>query len=101
MDDTEVMHRENVVVFELASRGSAASLYLRLVSRREAWRFQLGDTWFVTAEVEEGDDLAVLLRDVERWVAAECLRAIRYWVDDRDYVLESGDVAWSALSLAA
>jgi hypothetical protein len=45
-------------------------------------------------------DLAVLMRVVENWVEKESLCAIRYCLDGRDYVLHSGDFAWSSLVAA-
>ena len=42
----------------------------------------------------DGDgELAPLLRRVENWVAYRSLGAIRYWLDDRDYILEAGFAA--------
>jgi hypothetical protein len=37
-------------------------------------------------------DLASLMRTVEDWVARESLRAIRFELDGRVYILESGEV---------
>ncbi|HEY3050991.1 MAG TPA: hypothetical protein VGJ40_04640 [Gaiellaceae bacterium] len=41
-------------------------------------------------------DLAPLLRAVERWVAAEALRALRFELDGRAYILEAGEPNWTA-----
>jgi hypothetical protein len=38
-----------------------------------------------------------LLRTVESWVKQECLRAIRFELDGRVYVLEAGDADWSSV----
>jgi hypothetical protein len=48
----------------------------------------------VMLQPDEGD-LAVLLRLVERWVAEQGLVAIRFELDGRMYVLESGRAVWS------
>ena len=45
---------------------------------------------------EDPSDLAALLREVESWVEAESLYAIRYLLDDRIYVLEAGEVDWDS-----
>ena len=44
-----------------------------------------------------GLGLASLLRLVEAWVERESLRAIRFAIDGRSYVLEAGDADWTAL----
>ena len=50
----------------------------------------------VAAFRTDSNDLAVLLREVEAWVAEESLCAIRYMLDERIYVLESGGPDWSS-----
>jgi hypothetical protein len=94
--DTEPEH--DAVLFEIVTREAATSLLHRLTANRTSWMHQLGAIWIVGAATSEGVDLAVLLRDVEQWVAREGLGAIRFWVDELDYILESGEVAWSALA---
>jgi hypothetical protein len=42
-------------------------------------------------------DLASLMRTVEDWVARESLRAIRFELDNRVYILEAGEVNWEFL----
>ncbi len=39
--------------------------------------------------------LAPLLRAVERWVAEEALRAIRFELDGRAYILTAGEPDWT------
>ena len=39
--------------------------------------------------------LAALLRRVEAWVAEKGLYAIRFQLDGRWYVMESGEAAWA------
>jgi hypothetical protein len=41
--------------------------------------------------------LASLLRTVESWVEQERLRAIRFELDGRVYLLEAGEADWSAV----
>jgi hypothetical protein len=69
----------------------------------------LRPSWAVSVNEEEGvalvdvyirassTDLASLMRIVEDWVAQESLRAIRFELDDRSYVLESGETDWKSL----
>ena len=58
----------------------------------------LGDEPYivVAALSEDPSDLAAVLREVESWVEAESLYAIRYLLDDRIYVLEAGEVDWDS-----
>jgi hypothetical protein len=37
------------------------------------------------------------MRTVEDWVARESLRAIRFELDGRVYILESGEVDWAVV----
>ncbi len=90
---------DDIVLFEMPSRDDATELFKGLDPDRTAWTHELGEVWLVGAELRSADDLAVLLREVERWVAVRGLGAIRFWVDERDYVMQSGEIAWSALEL--
>lgn len=62
-----------------------------------AYRDVDGDeAWSV--QVAFGDDsgkLASILRRAEEWVAARGLLAIRFGLDGRWYVLESGEATWA------
>ena len=44
---------------------------------------------------QETGELAALLRLVEHWVARESLRAIRFELDGRAYVMEAGSADWA------
>lgn len=91
--DTEL---NEVVVFEIPGLDRATRLYERLGSKWLAW-VESGDgirRVSVLIEPKEGD-LAALLRVAERWVAEVGLGAIRFEVDGRTYVLESGETFWS------
>ena len=89
----------DVVVFEVPSAEDADELTLRLDRECIAWTEPSDDdAWIVGAELRETDDLARLLRTVERWVAQRRLVAIRYSLDAKSYILRAGDVAWSAFS---
>lgn len=87
------------VTIEVADVAHSARLAHRLARR-----------WNVTVHAEPGEfvsvvaellpdtpDLAVLLREVESWVEEESLRAVRYEVDGRFYVLEAGDADWDGV----
>jgi hypothetical protein len=89
----------DIVLFEIPCRADATDLFYGLDPDRTAWTHELGEVWLVGTELRATDDLAVLLREVERWVADRHLGAIRFWVDEKDYVLQAGEIAWSALAL--
>jgi len=55
----------------------------------------------VFAELGETDDHALLLGSAEDWLTAPQMHAIRLRADDRDHVLDPGEVAWSRLETAA
>jgi hypothetical protein len=86
-----------LVLFEIPGFDRAARLCELVGSKRLAW-VQNGEgirRVAVLIQSEEGD-LAVLLRLVERWVAEQGLLAIRFELDGRMYVLESGESVWSS-----
>jgi hypothetical protein len=89
------------IQFELPTHAAAAGLWQHLHRERSTWTEPRDDAWVVFAELGETNDLAVLLRSAEDWLAATQLHAIRFCVDDRDYVLEAGEVEWSRLEAAA
>lgn len=86
-----------VVFFEVADIAASARLAERLAAR---WNVLLTERWDLVVVVAElrsgGDDVAVLLREVEAWVEEESLCAIWYELDGRGYVLEAGEADWSA-----
>lgn len=79
------------LVFEVSSRARAESLCERL---RPSWHvdlYECDDVVLVAAELgSHTDDLAVLLRAVELWAAESALALLRFHLDGRPYVLESG-----------
>jgi hypothetical protein len=91
--DTEL---NELVFFEIPGFDLAARLCDLVGSEWLAW-VQSGEgirRVAVMIQPEEGD-LAVLLRLVERWVAEQGIVAIRFVLDGRMYVLESGQAVWS------
>ena len=74
----------------------------RCLSRRldeycVAWTERWDDIWIVgVGDYHEVSDLGQLLRTVEGWVAERKLVAIRFSLDARPYILQAGNVTWSA-----
>jgi hypothetical protein len=90
-------HGLEQVCFELLDFSAATRLVRRLGAERSA-ALLFDEPYVVVASFQpEASDLAKLLRDVEAWVAEESLRAIRYMLDGRIYVLEAGEPDWGAL----
>jgi hypothetical protein len=86
------------VQFELPDLAGAARLATLL---RACWTVSVTDEDGVALlDVELGftpTGFASLMRSVEAWVEAESLRAIRFELDGRTYVLEAGDADWSSV----
>jgi len=87
----------DVVLIEVPDAGLSALLAERL-----------GERWRITVDSERPDvvavlvelrpieqDLALLMREVSRWIEQEALGALRFELDGRGYVLEAGEVDWS------
>jgi hypothetical protein len=89
------------VVFELLGRGAGDRLCERLQSRWFVGVYECEELALVAAELrpEEGD-LAVLLRAVKLWAADSAIPALRFHLDGREYVLESGASIWGAPAAA-
>jgi hypothetical protein len=92
----------NTVQFELPDLAGAARLATLL---RPYWAVSVseeGDLALVDVYLRNSAaDLAALLRSVEDFVALEALCAIRFELDGRAYVMESGGPDWTALPGAA
>jgi hypothetical protein len=92
----------NTVQFELPDLAGAARLATLL---RPYWAVSVseeGDLVLVDVYLRaSASDLAALLRSVEDFVALEALCAIRFELDGRGYVMESGGPDWTALPGAA
>lgn len=86
------------VQFELPDLAGAARLATLL---RSGWAVSVNeedDVALVDVYIRASrTDLASLMRKVEAWVAREALRAIRFELDGRVYILESGEVNWEFL----
>jgi hypothetical protein len=86
-----------IVRFEIPDLAAAARLATRLCANCVVAVDDRNDV-IVTLDGDLG--FAQLLRKVEAWIAEESLCAIRYEVDDRTYVLASGEANWPAATAA-
>ena len=81
--------------FELPDLAGAARLATLLRSRWAVSVNEEDDVAIVDVYIRASrTDLASLMRLVEDWVARESLRAIRFELDGRVYIMESGEVDW-------
>lgn len=81
--------------FELPDLAGAARLATLLRSRWAVSVNEEDDVAIVDVYIRASrTDLASLMRTVEDWVARESLRAIRFELDGRVYIMESGEVDW-------
>jgi hypothetical protein len=79
------------LVFELPCRARAEDLYERLRPRWHSDLYDCGEVVLVAAELgPRADDLALLLRAVKLWAFEATLALLRFHLDGRPYVLESG-----------
>lgn len=79
------------LIFELADRVRAEALCERLRPRWHCDAYDCGDVILVAAELRSrADDLGILLRAVKLWAADSAVALIRFHLDGRSYVLESG-----------
>ena len=86
------------VQFELPDLAGAARLATLLRSRWAVSVNEEDDVAIVDVYIRASrTDLASLMRTVEDWVARESLRAIRFELDGRVYIMESGEVNWAFL----
>jgi hypothetical protein len=79
------------VVFEVPFRTRAENLRERLRLRWQVGVYECDDVVLVAAELRpREDDLAVLLRTVELWLGDSDVGVLRFHLDTRAYVLNSG-----------
>jgi hypothetical protein len=79
---------DEVVMFEMPSEADAERLWLRLQPARLAWLHHRDDTYCVAAVLRaESEDLALLLRELEAWVADRGVHQVRFELDGRTYSL--------------
>jgi hypothetical protein len=79
------------LIFELPSRIQADALCERLRPRWHCDAYDCDEIVLVAAELRpHADDLGVLLRAAKLWAADSALPLMRFHLDGRSYVLESG-----------
>jgi hypothetical protein len=79
------------LVFELPCRTQGESLCERLRPRWHVNPYDCGDVILVAAELRpSAEDLAVLLRAVKLWALDSTVALLRFHLDGRAYVLDSG-----------
>jgi hypothetical protein len=79
------------LVFELPCGNQGESLCERLRPRWHVDSYDCGDVVLVAAELRPAaEDLAVLLRAVKLWALGSSIALLRFHLDGRGYVLESG-----------
>jgi hypothetical protein len=79
------------LVFELPSVTQGESLCERLRPRWHVDSYDCSDVVLVAAELRPfSDDLAVLLRAVKLWALDSTVPLLRFHLDGRAYVLDSG-----------
>jgi hypothetical protein len=84
------------VQFDVPDLAGAARLARRL---RPYWAVSVqerNEVALVSVGLLAETNVAQLLRAAEAWVAEESLRAIRFELDGRWYVLEAGEADWTA-----
>jgi hypothetical protein len=86
-----------IVHFEIPDLASAVRLSRRLGQRWTVLLQEARDIDVVSVHLRPWPgDIAILLREVETWVAGESIYAIRYQLDGREYVLEAGEADWQS-----
>lgn len=79
------------LIFEIPCRVRAEALCERLRPRWHCDSYDCGDVILVAAELRpRSDDLGILLRAVKLWATDSAVALIRFHLDGRSYVLESG-----------
>ena len=84
------LRMSNVVHFEIPAFVDIDELSARIRSRWPGSKERVGDIWLISARVRRNKtDLALLLREIEAYVAHAGLQAIRYHLDRRCYIMEA------------
>jgi hypothetical protein len=82
---------KDVAVFELVDRDAALRLTRLLAPARGVGLLDRANTVAVSVELgDDPEDLPVLLRQVEAWIAEESLSAVRCSADGRSYLFVPG-----------
>lgn len=79
---------DEIILFELPNEEEAERLWLHLQPTRKAWLHQREDTHLVVVVLRaESADLALLLRELEAWLADRALAQLQFELDGRSYSL--------------
>jgi hypothetical protein len=79
---------DEVVLFEMPNQDEAERLWLRLQPFRLAWVHRRNDTHLVAVALRaESTDLALLLRELEAWLADRGVPEVQFELDGRTYAL--------------
>jgi hypothetical protein len=88
--DEIALRTSNVVRFELPAYADVDGFCSRIRPRWRGSQRKQDEVWVVSAQLHRAaNDLALLLREVEGYVADTALLAIRYQLDGRFYVMEA------------
>jgi hypothetical protein len=89
---------DEILLIELPSDEEAERLWLRLLPARMAWLHQKDDAHLVAVVLRaEPDDLALLLRELEAWLAERVLPQLQIELDGRTYSLRPRPAAMAGL----
>jgi hypothetical protein len=95
MEETP-LQLSDIVRFEIPTYIDADGLCAIIRPRWRGTVRKVGGVWVISARFRKTrKDLAVLLRTVEGYVSEAGLRAIRYQLDGRFYILEAAEVEHS------
>jgi hypothetical protein len=79
---------DEIILFEMADEDEAERLWLHLQPIRKAWLHQREDTHLVVVVLRaEPADLALLLRELEAWLAERDVSQLQFELDGRTYSL--------------
>lgn len=79
------------LVFELPCRARGESLCERLRPRWHCDSYDCAEIVLVAVELRDRpDDLAILLRAIKLWALDSAIALLRFHLDGRSYVLDSG-----------
>ena len=88
MEDLD-LELDDVVLFELPTHEHVEAFCDRIRPRWDGWSDRDEQAWLFAALLNDGNDLAPLLRQAQELVAELGLAAIRFGLDGRLYVLEA------------
>lgn len=79
---------DEIILFEMPGEEAAERLWLHLQPTRKAWLHQRDDVHLVVVVLRaEPGDLALLLRELEAWLAEQTVSQLQFELDGRTYSL--------------